>query len=340
LQFFGDVETAWRANDAQLQSAGLDSTPRHNLLRTRAQLDLDAEMSKIDRLGARLVTRADSDYPDLLNNLPDAPGVLYVKGSLLPDDQRALALVGTRKATTYGKDVAQTFSRQLVERGITLVSGLAHGIDAVAHRTAIEAGGRTLAVLGCGIDIVYPADHRDLAREVTQHGALISEFPPGTRPEPRNFPRRNRLISGLSLGVLVIEAPEHSGAIITAGIAADQGREVFAVPGSVFSPMSRGTHRLIQDGAKLVADVSDILDEFDLAHTVAETQTAAKRIAPANEMEKRLLGCLAREPQHIDDLARLCEQPIAAVSSTLAMMELKGLARSVGPMHYSLPLEG
>jgi DNA processing protein len=223
---------------------------------------------------------------------------------------------------------------------VTIVSGLAYGIDAAAHRAAVEAGGRTLAVMGTGVDVIYPSDHRRLADDVMAHGALVGEFPAGTRPDRLNFPRRNRLISGLSLGVLVVEAPERSGALITASMAAEQGRDVFAVPGSIFSAASVGAHRLIQDGAKLVMTAADVLDELSLAHDAVETRERAERLAPADEIEAVLLARLSPEPAHIDDLVRLSGLPVALVSSTLTILELKGLARNVGPMQYSLPQGG
>jgi DNA processing protein len=336
---FGSLSAAWTASERRLREVGLEETPTQNLLRTRTQLDLDAELARVDRVGARLLTLCDETYPTLLREVPDAPPVLYVRGTLLPQDDLALAIVGTRKATTYGRDVAAHLARQLARSGVTVVSGLAHGIDAAAHRGAMEGGGRTIAVLGCGIEQVYPRDHRELAHEIVQRGALVSEFPIGMGPEARNFPRRNRIISGLCLGVLVAEAPEHSGALITTTVAAEQGREVFAVPGNIFSPVSGGANRLIQDGAKLVITVEDILDELDIAHRNVQTKTIAERIAPANETEARLLQYLSSEPLHIDELVRLCGLPITTVTSTLTLLELKGLARSVGHMQYSLSLE-
>jgi DNA processing protein len=247
-----------------------------------------------------------------------------------------LSIVGTRKATAYGRDVAYDLAKQLAQNGVTVVSGLAHGIDTAAHRGALDGGGRTIAVLGCGIDRIYPVDNRELANEMTRHGAIISEFPLGTPPEGRNFPRRNRVMSGMALGVLVVEADLGSGALITAEAALDQGRDVFAVPGNIYNHTSRGTNRLIQDGAKLVISVSDILDELDIIHQAVQTQAIAENIVPANETEARLLEQLTADPLHVDDIARLCGLPIATVTSTLTVLELKGLARSVGQMQYTV----
>ena len=334
--WFGELKNAWAATEVELNQSGLEKQPIANILDARKTLDLDAEMAKVHKAGAWLVTLADDNYPSQLRKLADAPPVLYIKGSLVPPDERALAIVGTRKATAYGRDAAHYFATELAGNGVTIVSGLAEGIDAAAHRGALDGGGRTFAVLGSGIDKIYPRQHGKLAQEIAQNGAIISEFPMGTPPEARNFPRRNRIISGLSLGVLVVEAPEKSGAIITATVAAEQGRDVFAVPGNIFSMTNSGTNRLIQDGAKLVMTVTDILDEFNIVHNNVETRVVTEQIAPANTNEITILDYLSADPIHIDDLVRMSGLPVAMVSSTLTILELKGLARSVGYMQYCL----
>jgi DNA processing protein len=335
-QAFGSLREAWKASESELRAAGLDHQPLTNVLRTREKLDLEAELVRVKSVGASLITLVDDNYPALLKNLPDAPPVLYIRGTLLPQDYRALSIVGTRRATRYGLDCAHHLAYQLAQNGITIVSGLAHGIDAAAHTGALEAGGRTFAVLGNGVDQIYPRDHRDLAARITTNGALISEFPIGSQPEARHFPRRNRIISGIALGVLVVEAPEKSGALITASTAAEQGRDVFAVPGNIFSAANIGTNRLIQDGAKLVINVGDILDELQIAHEIVQTRTITEQAVPTSEAEQTLLGHLSVEPIHIDDLVRVCGMPISTVSGTLTLLELKGLARMVGHMQYSL----
>ncbi|MBI1282301.1 MAG: DNA-protecting protein DprA [Anaerolineaceae bacterium] len=334
--WFGELDQAWLATEAQLHEAGLEHQPIANILNARSTIDLDAEMAKVEKTGAWLVTLADEAYPAQLKKLPDAPPVLYVKGTLIPDDERALGIVGTRKATAYGRDVAHHFAKSLAGNQVTVVSGLAQGIDVAAHRGALDGGGRTFAVLGTGIDRIYPHEHLKMAQEISHHGAIISEFPIGTPPEARNFPRRNRIISGLSLGVLIVEAPEKSGAMITATMAAEQGRDVFAVPGNIFSAANRGTNRLIQDGAKLVMDVADILDEFNIVHRNVQTSVVTEQIAPANDNEIKVLDYLNADPIHIDDLVRMSGLSVAIVSSTLTILELKGLARSVGYMQYCL----
>ncbi|MDE0609796.1 MAG: DNA-processing protein DprA [Anaerolineaceae bacterium] len=334
-RYFDDIGDAWLASEQQLAQAGLDRRLRGRLVALRRELDLEREVERIRARGAEFLTLLDDGYPEALRNISDPPLTLYFRGELLPGDRHALGLVGTRKATSYGRDVAGQLAQDLARQGITVISGLAYGIDAAAHRGALKGGGRTLAVLGSGVDVIYPANHRQLAQEICRNGALISEYPPGTLPEGRNFPRRNRLISGLSLGILVVQAPLTSGAIITANIAGEQGREVFAVPGNILDPASAGCHRLIQDGAKLVTGIGDILDELNLAWTRAESADVARQVVPANESEARLLALLEAEPTHVDDLARKCQMPVATVSSTLTILELRGLARKVGPMQYS-----
>ncbi|MCC6804187.1 MAG: DNA-protecting protein DprA [Anaerolineae bacterium] len=337
-QAFGDLSSAWQASESQLRAAGLDAETTASLLRMQAQLDLDGEMSRIERASAHLLTPEDDAYPDLLRNLPDAPLTLYMRGTLVAQDELALAVVGTRKASGYGRDATAYFSRQLAAQGVTIVSGLAHGIDAVAHRNALEAGGRTIAVMGCGIDRIYPPDHAELARQIVQNGALVSEFPLGTKPEARNFPRRNRIISGVSLGVLIVEAPEQSGAMITATLAAEQGKEVFAVPGSVFNAASVGTNRLIQDGAKLVITVDDILDELNIARRKVEARALTKQIAPTGssvgEQERAVLAFLNSDPLPVDELALRSSLPASELLGVLTLLELQGYVEADGRGNY------
>lgn len=334
--WFEHLEHAWHASANDLRASGLDNRAIESLQQHRPKLDLNQEMDKIAQQGAWLLTLADEKYPTLLKELHEAPPVIYIRGTLFPEDQLSLAIVGTRKATKYGHDVAYDFSRQLADQHITIVSGLAQGIDTKAHQGALSTNGRTLAVLGCGVDIYYPRQNRELAESIIESGALISEFPIGAKPIAQNFPRRNRILSGLSLGVLVIEAPEGSGALITASLAGDQGRDVFAVPANIYNKMGRGTNKLIQDGAKLVYKISDVLDELNVSYQTTETRVRTHRIVPSNEFEASLLELLQADPIHIDELVRLSGLPIAQVSSTLTILELKGLAQMVGNMQYSL----
>jgi len=337
LNAFGDIERAWHAPADALRRAGLDRRSLENLLTTRARVDLDREVRRVAAAGARAITWDDADYPQLLREIPDPPPVLYVRGNLDPEDSWAVAVVGTRRASVYGREVTRRLVAPLARSGITIVSGLARGIDGAAHRAALEAGGRTIGVLGCGVDRIYPPEHRELARQIVAHGALISEYPLGTPPEAGNFPPRNRIISGLSLGVLITEAGRSSGALITADYAAEQGRDVFAVPGSILAAGSAGTNRLIQDGARVVLEPADVLRELNL--TMVAEQAQAREVLPATEAEAALLAHLGPEPTHVDDLGRAAGLPIAEVTSTLALMELKGMVRQVGGMKYVVARE-
>jgi DNA processing protein len=332
LDHFGDVERAWRASPDELASAGLDRRSLENLLAARAKLDLKQELARINDVGARVLTWDSPDYPRLLREIPAPPYLLYVKGTITEEDTWAVAVVGTRRSTPYGREVTRRLVAPLVRSGITVVSGMARGIDAEAHWTALKSGGRTIAVLGCGIDLVYPPEHRQLAQEIIAHGALVSDYPLGTKPEGRNFPPRNRIISGLSLGALVIEAGMRSGALITADFAAEQGRDVFAVPGSILARGCVGTNRLIRDGAGVILSAEDILEELNL--TMVAEQAEARQVLPADETEAALLGHLSGEPTHVDELQQRMGLPIAQVTSTLALMELKGMVRQVGGMKY------
>jgi DNA processing protein len=332
LEYFGDVERAWLAPADALRQSGLDRRALRNLLRGRATLDLEQEVQRIAAAGVTALTWEAPDYPKLLSEVPAPPPVIYVGGRLEPSDVWAVAAVGTRRISSYGREVTRRLVTGLARQGITIVSGLARGVDGIAHRAALDAGGRTIAVLGSGVDHIYPPEHRDLAGEIIERGALISEYPLGTAPEAGNFPPRNRIISGLSLGVLITEAGERSGALITAGYAADQGRDVFAVPGSVLAAGCVGTNRLVQDGAKMVLEVEDILRELNL-EMVAE-QSMAREILPTNPAEEALLAHLGTEPMHVDELRRLSGLTITEVTSTLTLMELKGMVRQVGGMKY------
>ncbi len=281
----------------------------------------------------RALTWHDEQYPKLLREVYDRPPVLYVRGELTAADEWAVAVVGTRRVTVYGRQVAEEMARGLAANRVTVVSGLARGVDAIAHRAALESGGRTIAVLACGLDLVYPPEHKRLAEQIIERGALISDYPLGTQPRSEFFPRRNRILSGISLGVLVVEGDLKSGALITARQALEQNREVFAVPGSIYSPNSRGTNKLIQDvGAKLTLDVQDILAELNL--TMAAQQIEMTELIPADDTENALLRHVGAETVHIDAVRRESGLPIATVTSTLAMLELKGLVRQVGRMNY------
>jgi DNA processing protein len=331
LDRFEDLAAAWTASPGELATV-LDERSVESLVRTRATLSLDREMERLERLGMKVATLGDAGYPRLLAEIPAPPPVLYYRGTLVPEDGMAVAIVGTRRSTAYGREVAGRLATELAEAGVTIVSGLARGIDGVAHRAAVKAGGRTLAVLGSGVNVIYPAEHANLAEEIAEHGAVVSDYAPDTKPDAVNFPPRNRIISGLSLGVVVVEAPNRSGALITCDFAADQGRDVFVVPGSVLSGASAGCNRLLRDGARAVTCAAEILEDLNLGQR--REQTAVQQSLPVTDEERRLLALLTGEPQHIDELAVAAGLPIAQGSVFLSMMELKGLVRNVGAQHY------
>jgi len=337
LDAFGGIEDAWNASADALRQVGLDRRSITNLLEARRELDLSKELALLQSAGISVLTWEDPGYPARLLNIGDPPPVLYVLGELREEDEWAVAVVGTRTASAYGREAARVLASDLARAGITIVSGLARGIDAQAHQAALEAGGRTIAVLGSGLDVIYPWEHRKLAEQVVAHGALVSEYALGTKPEASNFPPRNRIISGLSRGVLVVEAGDQSGALITADFAAEQGRDVFAVPGNIFQRGSRGTNKLIRDGAQPVLSANDVLEALNL--TSVPQHVEARQLFPTDATEACLLNQLSEEPVHVDEVGRATGLPIATVSGTLALMELKGLVRHAGGMSYVLARE-
>jgi len=333
----GSVEAAWRAAAGELMAAGLDAKTAAALLKAQRTLDLDAELERVERAGMQLITREDAGYPAALAQIPAPPPLLYVQGLISAVDNWSVAVVGTRSPTTYGREVTRRLVGELAAAGVTVVSGLAIGVDTIAHAAALETGGRTIAVLGSGMDQVYPERNRALAEQIAASGALVSEFPLGTRPTPQLFPVRNRIISGLSLGTLVVEAGETSGALITVRFALEQGRDVFAVPGPIFSPKSAGPNQLIRDGAGLVARGQDILEALNLS--AAAIQQEVQAALPDDPTEAAVMGLVSYEAQHVDEIRRQSDMPITVVSSTLAILELKGLVRQAGPMQYVLARE-
>jgi DNA processing protein len=333
-EYFGSLQDAWKAPEGKLKQAGLDSRSIDAMVTLRPRISLDAEMEKLELYNVKVFVYEAPPYPSRLKEIYDYPPVLYVRGNLPAEDEPCLAIVGTRRPTIYGRQVTEEIVANLARSKITIVSGLARGIDSVAHRAALDAGGKTVAVFASGLDIVYPGENAKLAQAIMEHGALVSEYPLGVKPRAENFPLRNRIMSGLSLGVLVVEAGERSGALITAHQAVEQNREVFAIPGSILSPASKGTNRLIQEGAKLVRNYGDILEELNL--TIVVQQMEIKDFSPADEVESAILKQLTTEPNHIDEICRRSGLTMPEVSSTLAMLELKGIAKQLGNMNYVL----
>ena len=349
VSYFGILENAWNAGFKELKAAGIEDKPAQEIVAAKNNSSPDDEMAALERAGVTAVTWNDLGYPARLKEIADPPPVLFYKGTLLASDDRSVAIVGTRSPTTYGREAAAVLSRGLAQAGLTVVSGLALGIDGVAHRAALENGGRTIAVMAGGLDGVYPKDHTALFGQVQEHGAVVSEQVLGVRPASRSFPRRNRLISGMSLGSVVIEAAEGSGARHTVYHALDQDREVFCVPGSIFSPASDFTNRMIKEGAKLVMGVTDILEELNMVEAAPKVGKSKKTLNALENVpeqlsfatadddfpeEQALLSRLTDAPLHIDDIQRSTGLPITSVSSTLTMLELKGKIKQVGCMHY------
>ena len=288
----------------------------------------EEEERRARALGITILTFDDQDYPERLRLIPDPPRVLYRLGVLLPPDGDGIAVIGARAATAYGRTVAERLGRELAAAGITVISGLARGIDGCAHRGALAGGGRTVAVLGSGLDRMYPPEHARLAAGIAAQGALLSEFPLGAEPEPWHFPLRNRVISGLARGVVVVEAAARSGALGTADMALEQGREVFAIPGPITSPTSAGTNRLIRQGAGLVESARDVLESFpDLAARLPAVEGIPAAIAGLSDSEQRLLNAIGSAPLPIDDIIRISPDPAAATAALLTALELKGLVR-------------
>jgi DNA processing protein len=330
--YFGDLSLAWQAPLVALQSAGLGPKLAERVLQIRASLDLDRYMSRLEAQGIQILTWDDELYPRRLKEIDQPPRVLYMRGKLKPEDFWSVAVVGTRRVSAYGRQVADELAMFLANNGVTVISGLARGVDAIAHQSSLKAGGRTMAVLGCGVDRIYPPEHSQLAEKIMASGAILSDYAPGTPPDASNFPPRNRIISGLSMATVVVEAGQTSGSLRTAQFAADQGREVFAVPGNIFAPQSKGTNRLIADGAHPMLSVQDLLDILDLRRVTEQREV--HKILPGNETEEKLLRVLSHEPMHMDEIRTQTSLPIERVSASLVMMELKGLVKQVGGMNY------
>ncbi len=332
LDYFDTLEEAWKASPHELRRAGLGRGTIRKLIGVRSRVDLDKICDQIESRNIRLITWEDSDYPTRLAEVDQAPPVLFVRGAVIEADQWAVAIVGTRRVSAYGRQAAGQIAAELAKNRITVISGLARGVDTHAHRAALQAGGRTIAVLGSGIDCIYPPENRSLAEQIAASGAIVSDYALGTPPDGVNFPPRNRIISGLSLAVVIVEAGQKSGALITASFAADQGREVFAVPGNIFSPQSQGANWLIQQGARPLTSSEDLLEVLDLSRVIQHQE--ASRTIPTDEVERRLLSLIDHQPRHIDEISAQSGLAAGSVSAKLTIMELKGLIRQVGGMKY------
>jgi DNA processing protein len=327
VDHFGSPEDALHASTEDLVSVDGITSKTAERIHNLASEPVEKELRVLEKLGAKVITYKDPDYPINLRQICDPPVVLFVRGEILEEDRFAIAVVGTRRPSEYGRAVATEISRDLAKRGLTIISGGARGIDTAAHTAALQTG-RTIAVLGSGLDIPYPYENRGLLSRIAESGAVISEFVPGTKPDAWRFPVRNRLVSGLALGVLVVESRLSGGAMITATLAAEQGRDVWAVPGSTDNSASHGPHLLIKEGAKLVEKAEDIL--ADLGIEVGEPSVSRKSI-PSNltAEQKAVLEALTLHPRHIDEITQECKLTPAVANSTLTLLEMLGLVRRV-----------
>jgi DNA processing protein len=330
---FGSLREAWAAPDHELRAV-LEARPLAELLEARRRTEPLRELERLAEKGMRALHPGHAEYPRLLAEISGRPSVLYIRGELTRTDETAVAIVGTRRSTPYGRQAAERIAGELAQAGVTVISGLARGIDGVAHQAALQAGGRTIAVLGSGVDVIYPGEHRLLAERIVEAGAIVSEQPPGAKPDAQNFPARNRIVSGMSVGVVVIEAPLRSGALITASFAGDQGREVFVVPGSVFAASSEGTNGLLRDGARIVRDGLDVLE--DLGIGAGQRANAVQSLFPFGEKEQRVYVAVGREPRHIDEIAEEAGLSAGEVGAALLTLELGGLVRNHGAQFYVL----
>jgi DNA processing protein len=331
IEKFGDPEVIWNLTKGELEK--IDFIPKviiNNIIDPKFKNSINEHMERIYKNNIKIFTIKDDLYPVFLKNIHDPPIVIYVKGTLKLNE-KAIAVVGSRKATPYGLKMAEIISCELTKCGITVISGMARGIDSSAHSGALASGGRTIAVLGCGLDKAYPPENDKLMKRIEEAGAVISEYVPGVKPLAQNFPARNRIISGISMGVVVIEANEKSGSLITAEFALEQGREVFALPGNVNSAFSIGTNKLIRDGAKIVTGIEDILEEVNVFRSSAMNIFEHKEIEKVRLLkslepdERRLAECLSEEPLHIDVLVEKSGLEIRTVNAILVMLELKGI---------------
>lgn len=334
MRVCGSGERAWRAEFDELAKTGWDSAIIHEFLQWRENAPEQAISKKLSACGAECITRDDQGFPPLLARIYDPPIALFVRGAMSPGDN-FLAVVGPRKHSDYGRHMTEMFVSALCKAGITIVSGMAYGIDAIAHEAALSAGGKTVAVLGSGVDdaSVYPAAHVHLARRIMENGgAVVSEYPPGTRAAAYHFPARNRIVAGMSLGTLLIEAGEKSGALITAQCAIEEGREVFVLPQNITSRTSRGSNELLKYGAHPVTGPDDVLSLLNIQTIAARTKP--KNSPPSDKTEAAILSALNDEPSHIDDIARRAGLSVGTVGSALTLMELSGSVRNLGGMKY------
>jgi len=339
LRKYGSAKNAWLENSGNISKLlNLNNNISQRFTEQKNKIIPERQLELIEKYQVKVITKEDSLYPGNLKTIHLPPPVLYYRGTLIDTDRNSISIVGSRKATYYGKMVAEKFSKDLSSVGLTIVSGLARGIDTIAHKGALFENGRTIAVLGCGIDIIYPPENRKLAREIEDSGAVITEFPLHALPERQNFPRRNRIISGLSLGTLVVEAAERSGALITTDFALEQGREVFAIPGNINSPLSKGTHNLIKQGAKLVNNYNDVLEEISFEIPIKVEKEKEKELSGLinlSEDDLLIYNLLSKQKStQIDEVTEKSKLSVNKVSAIMLNLELKDLIKELEGKNY------
>ncbi len=333
---FGEVQTIFNADEQLLITIdGIDLKLARRIKEAKNSTLAREQLKQAEQSGAKIMTFWDQDYPKNLKKIYDPPAFLFIKGEFKPEDEFAVAIVGTRMPSSYGKYCAEKLSQDLVQKGFVVVSGLARGIDTLAHQAALRAGGRTIAVLGSGVDIIYPSENHKLYKQISENGAVVSEFLFGTKPDAPNFPRRNRIVSGLCLGTLVVEAGLKSGALITANYSLEHNREVFSIPGNINSPKSIGCNRLIMEGAKLVLSVDDIINELEpqLDHLARQNRIQRAQIT-LSTAEKKLLDSLASEPIHIDTIAANNNISISQALGILLSLEIKEMIKQIPGKYF------
>ena len=334
---FESFQEIWTAPGARLGAVLGSTVVGVGIAAARSETAIDEELAKADELGVRIVTLVDAEYPQLLREIDDPPMALYVRGALPIDTDRTIAVVGTRRGTRYGTMIAGRFASQLAMKDITIVSGLAAGIDTAAHQGTLDVGGKTVAVLGCGVDYPYPKRNLPLAAKIAESdGSIVSEYPLGMKPAKWTFPQRNRIIAGLSRGVIVVQAPERSGSLITARLALEQGREVFSVPGNITSITSAGTNRLIREGSKLIDSIDDVLIEFPDLRRERDPQPDADEVASEGlpDAEREVFGLIGLEPVHVDDIIARADLSPSEASHILLLLQLEGLIEEVEGGRY------
>ncbi len=337
-EYFPDLrELLWTDLGKLGSIIGIKDKHLEKMIKSRNMEYMDMLFSKLEKENIKVITILDSDYPKRLKNIYDKPYVLYGKGSLLEEDSLAIGIVGSRKATSYGKWACEKFSKELVNMGVTILSGLALGIDTVAHKTAIREGGRTIGILGNGIDVIYPKTNKNLYDEVASNGMVLTEFPFKTQPMAYNFPRRNRIISGLSLGIVVIEAKEKSGSLITAHLALEQGKDVFALPGNINSLYSRGTNKLIKDGARPLLEIEDIVEEIkELQLKISQDKGNKIDYSNLSDIEIKIVEIMKEGPLHSDLISYKTGLDISTVISVITILELKGIIKELNSRVFTL----